>query len=99
MTGHTVIGEETILKLADLARVELTPQEIAKFAGQLDGILKYIEKLNVLDTSNLEPLTSPFEQPMFHRPDEVHPSPGAAVILESAPEQIYDNYKVPPVIG
>jgi aspartyl-tRNA(Asn)/glutamyl-tRNA(Gln) amidotransferase subunit C len=92
-------GSETVRKTADLARLNLTDEEVAKFADQLGGILGYIEKLSKLDTTNVEPLTHPLSLATPLREDEVHPSPGPAVMLDVAPEQLYENYKVPQVIG
>ena len=48
------ISRENVLRVAELAYLELTPEEIETYQGQLDGILTYIEKLNELDvqTSN-----------------------------------------------
>ena len=90
---------ETVKKVAHLARLEITDEEANTFTSQLGHILKYIDKLNELDTKNVEPITQVLniETPM--REDAVAPSLGAEALLASAPEQIFENYKVPQVIA
>lgn len=92
-------SSETVMKVAHLARLELTAEETAKFSSQLTKILDYVEKLNSLDTSKVEPMTQVHDVETPLREDETRPSPGAAAILDSAPEQVFDNYKVPQVIA
>lgn len=50
------ITREDVLRVAELAHLELSEAEIEMFSRQLDSILSYVEKLNELDTSNVEPL-------------------------------------------
>ena len=45
-----------MLRVAELAHLDLTPEEVETYQGQLDGILNYIEKLNELDVSEVEPM-------------------------------------------
>lgn len=92
-------GEDTVRKVAALARLQLTEQEVAKFAIQLGNVLGYVDKLNTLDTSKIEPLSNPLEISTPLRPDERRPSPGAEVMMESAPESLYESYKVPQVMS
>ncbi len=49
------ITREEIKHIAELSRLELTEQEIIKFGGQLDSILKYVGQLNEVDTKRVEP--------------------------------------------
>ncbi|MEW6057270.1 MAG: Asp-tRNA(Asn)/Glu-tRNA(Gln) amidotransferase subunit GatC [Bdellovibrionota bacterium] len=91
--------EETVRKVADLARLQLTEAELGQFTAQLGNILGYIEKLNQLDTSKVEPMTHALDLATPTRPDVVQPSTGAQAITESAPESLYENYKVPQVLG
>ena len=51
------ITREDVLRVAELAHLELTEAEIEMFSRQLDSILTYAEKLNELDTSNVEPMS------------------------------------------
>jgi len=92
-------SEETVKKVADLARLQLSAEEVTKFTHQVGEILKYIEKLNTLDTTNVEPLSHALDLTSSLRSDEARPSPGADAMTESAPESLYENYKVPQVMG
>ena len=91
--------EETVNKVAHLARLELTPAETTKFATQLGQILGYIEKLNELDTKNVEPLTQVQEYATPLRDDVVKQIASPAEILACAPESVFENFKVPQVIA
>ena len=51
------LGKEEVKKVARLANITLTAKEIDKFSEQLSDVLTYIEKLNELDTTNVEPLS------------------------------------------
>lgn len=50
------ISREDVLRVAELAQLELTPAEVELYRGQLDEILTYVDKLNELDTSRVEPM-------------------------------------------
>jgi aspartyl-tRNA(Asn)/glutamyl-tRNA(Gln) amidotransferase subunit C len=50
------ISREDVLRVAELAQLELAPAEVELYRGQLDEILTYIDKLNELDTSRVEPM-------------------------------------------
>lgn len=50
------ITREDVLRVAELAHLELSEAEIEMFSRQLDSILSYVDKLNELDTSNVEPM-------------------------------------------
>lgn len=92
-------GAETVRKIANLARLELTESEIQTFSNQLGKVLSYIEKLEKLDVSQVKPLTNPLDRPLKLRSDEQRQGTEAQHILESAPEQLYENYKVPVIIS
>ncbi len=51
------ISREEVLRVAQLAHLELAPEEVETYRGQLDEILSYIGKLQELDVSNVEPMT------------------------------------------
>ena len=51
------INREDVLRVAQLAHLELAPEEVETYRGQLDEILSYIGKLQELDVSNVEPMT------------------------------------------
>ncbi len=85
--------------IAKLARLEFSKQEKEKFTHQLNDILKYVEKLNELDTSNVEPLSHVIELQNVFRADEVKPSVPTEDALKNAPAKTEKYFKVPKVIG
>ena len=91
--------QDTIRKVADLARLELSATEVEKYTGQVASILGYVEKLNELDTTNVEPLTHPLDLTTPLREDRVAKPLGDESVLASAPDALYDSYKVPQVLG
>lgn len=89
-----------VQKVAKLARLELTADEAARFAAQLEGVLAYIDQLRAVDTEGVEPLISPLEPvetPLA--PDAVKPSPGAAAMTSISADSTGDQFDVPPVMG
>ena len=87
-----------IEKVARLARLELSEEEKATFGSQLEQILAYMEQLNKLDTSNVEPLTHPLDVKNVFRPDEVKPSLTQAEVLSNGPEVQSGHFKVPKIM-
>lgn len=51
------VSKKDVQHIARLARIELTPEEEQKFAGDLSAVLEFVEKLKEVDTKNVEPLT------------------------------------------
>ena len=85
--------------VAKLARLELSNAEKEKFAHQLNEILAYIEKLNELETSSVEPLSHVIELRNVMRDDVMKPSYPREEMLKNAPERTEKFFKVPKVIG
>jgi aspartyl-tRNA(Asn)/glutamyl-tRNA(Gln) amidotransferase subunit C len=85
--------------VANLAKLELSDEEKRRFQKELDNIIKYIDQLNELDTTNV-PITShvTFLQNIF-REDEVLPSLSPDQALANAPEKKDGFFRVPRVIG
>jgi len=92
------ISREQVEHVAVLARLELTPEEIDTFTGQMDAILAYVEKLNELDTSGIVPTAHAVPMENAFRTDEVKPSIGAESALGNAPGRVEDFFRVPKVI-
>lgn len=93
------VSIQDVEKIAELARLKLTENEKEKMTGQLNMILDYMEKLNELDTSMIEPLAHTQELVNVFREDTVQPSLPAEKALENAPERTDQYFKVPKVIG
>jgi aspartyl-tRNA(Asn)/glutamyl-tRNA(Gln) amidotransferase subunit C len=84
--------------IASLARLEFSEQEKVKLTHQLNQILAYMEQLNKLDTSNVEPLSHVIELSNVFRDDEVKPSLSPEEALKNAPAKTEKFFKVPKVI-
>ncbi|MEK6288546.1 MAG: Asp-tRNA(Asn)/Glu-tRNA(Gln) amidotransferase subunit GatC [Acidobacteriota bacterium] len=97
------ITKTDVEKIAELARLELTPEETDLFTEQLSSIIGYVEKLNELDTTDVPPMShcSPGggDTEYAKRDDEVRPSLGQRLAVENAPDAEAGYFKVPRVIG
>ncbi|WP_066381479.1 MULTISPECIES: Asp-tRNA(Asn)/Glu-tRNA(Gln) amidotransferase subunit GatC [unclassified Anabaena] len=94
-----MIDREQVHKVALLARLELTPEEEEQFTTQLGSILDYVEQLSELDVSNVPPTTRAIDLSNVTREDELQPYPDREGILNSAPEQEGDFFKVPKILN
>lgn len=96
------IKESDIRKVADLAHLEITQAELEMFTPQMVDIVAYVEQLNALDTSNIEPslggLTPEGEATDSSRADEVQPSLGQRVALAEAPDAASGHFRVPKIL-
>jgi len=94
------ITEKEVEYVARLARLELTGDEKIKFAGQLESILSYIDKLNALDTKNIPPTSHALSLKNVWREDKLEVCPDATreALLANAPEREDDFFKVKKVI-
>lgn len=97
------ISKADVEKIAELARLELTVEEMESFTGQLSSILGHIDKLNELDTTNIAPmshcLTVDSDSNDARRDDLTRPSLGQRLAIENAPDAEAGYFKVPRVIG
>jgi len=97
------ITETDIEKIAQLAHLEITDQERKMFAPQISEIVTYVEQLNEIDTSSIEPalggLTPEGEATSSDRNDEVQPSLGQKIALDQAPDPAAGHFRVPKVLG
>ncbi len=84
--------------VAHLARIALTPEEEQKLSAQLGNILGYIEKLNELDVSNVEPTAHAVPLVNITRPDEIHPSLSTEEALRNAPARANGLFLVPKIV-
>lgn len=81
-----------------LARLRLTAAEESRLAEQLDKILQYMEKLNQLDTSEVEPFTHAIDVVNAWREDSVTNQPDPEALLANAPAREGGFFKVPKII-
>lgn len=94
-----MIDREQVRKVALLARLELTPEEEDQFTNQLGSILDYFEQLNELDVSNVPPTARAIDVRNVTRTDTLQPYSDREAILQSAPEQEGDFFKVPKILS
>jgi aspartyl-tRNA(Asn)/glutamyl-tRNA(Gln) amidotransferase subunit C len=96
------ITEADVKKIADLAHMEITPEELRALTPQMAAIVEYIEQLNELDTSQVEPatggLTPEGERTPSAREDSARPSLGQKLALEEAPDPSHGHFRVPKVL-
>jgi aspartyl-tRNA(Asn)/glutamyl-tRNA(Gln) amidotransferase subunit C len=92
------ISPEKALAIATLSRLEISPEQAAGLSVQMDDILGYMDKLNELDTSSVEPMYTPVEQPGFLREDEVRKDFDRTEILRNAPETDGEYFIVPRIV-
>ncbi|MBV9386874.1 MAG: Asp-tRNA(Asn)/Glu-tRNA(Gln) amidotransferase subunit GatC [Chroococcidiopsidaceae cyanobacterium CP_BM_ER_R8_30] len=94
-----MIDREQVRKVALLARLELTAEQEEQLTSQLGGILEYFEQLSELDVSDVEPTARAIDVNNVTRPDELHPFEDRLAILDSAPDQEGDFFKVPKILS
>jgi aspartyl-tRNA(Asn)/glutamyl-tRNA(Gln) amidotransferase subunit C len=95
------ITEQEVRRVADLANLALRDDEVARMALDLSGILTHIDKLNELDTSNVEPMAQVLfdaEETATLREDQERPTLTNAEAVGNAPVTSGGYYKVPRVI-
>lgn len=96
------VGVEEVSRVAELANLELTAEETPRMQKDLNAILDYVDQLNELDTTGVEPLAQVSELGEgvgnTLRADEVRPSVDRAAIMNNAPESNGEFFKVPKVI-
>lgn len=94
------VDEALLRKVAELARLHLTDEEVRTFTPQLSQVLGYVEKLAEVDVAGVEPLTHPLEIPVRLRPDQARSLSEAerAELLSCAPEILDSGFRVPPIV-
>ena len=94
-----LIDEKITLKIASLAKLELTDQEIKEYSKDLTNILKWMEELKEVDVSNIQPVTSVTENELYERADDAYKNTvEQEKILLNAPEKVGEYFTVPKVI-
>jgi|TARA_Y100000591_G_scaffold90783_1_gene76726 aspartyl-tRNA(Asn)/glutamyl-tRNA(Gln) amidotransferase subunit C len=94
-----LIDEKITLKIASLAKLELTDQEIKEYSKDLTNILKWMEELKEVDVSNVQPVTSVTKNELYEREDIAYKNTvEQEKILLNAPEKVGEYFTVPKVI-
>lgn len=92
------IDKNTVRKVASLARLEMSEADLDIMTPKLNGILKWIEQLQALNTDNVEPLANVANIELKLRPDRVTDGNDAAKVLANAPEEVGGFFVVPKVV-
>jgi aspartyl-tRNA(Asn)/glutamyl-tRNA(Gln) amidotransferase subunit C len=92
------IDKKVVEYVAHLARLRLQPEEVELYTGQLDRILDYMDKLNSLDTTGIEPTTHVIPLVNVFREDAVDNNFQVEESVGNAPERKGSSFKVPPII-
>jgi aspartyl-tRNA(Asn)/glutamyl-tRNA(Gln) amidotransferase subunit C len=98
MVSVMKIDTNLVNYLSRLARLKLADSEIQKMTDELTKILEYVEQLNQLDVTGVEPLVHTLEQYNIVRADENRPSLPREQVLYNAPDKDKGFFKVPKVI-
>ena len=92
------ISRDQVIYVTQLARLSLPEEQIEMYQGQLDQILAYIDRLNQVDTSNVEPTTHVIPITNVLREDELKDSLPVEEVLANAPQKESLSFCVPKVI-
>ncbi|RMF40694.1 MAG: Asp-tRNA(Asn)/Glu-tRNA(Gln) amidotransferase subunit GatC [Alphaproteobacteria bacterium] len=92
------IDEATARRVAHLARIRLSEEEVAPFAQEISGILGWIEQLQEVDVEGVEPMSAVMPMPLKRRPDIVTDGGIREDVLANAPETREGFFVVPKVV-
>ncbi|WP_337865019.1 Asp-tRNA(Asn)/Glu-tRNA(Gln) amidotransferase subunit GatC [Ignavibacterium sp.] len=92
------VTKKEVEKIAELAKLKFTEKELENFTHQMNDILKYMEKLNELNTDDVQPLSHPNEAMNVFRNDELKKSISTVEALKNAALADENYFKVPKVI-
>ncbi|MBF0341278.1 MAG: Asp-tRNA(Asn)/Glu-tRNA(Gln) amidotransferase subunit GatC [Magnetococcales bacterium] len=92
------ITEQTIRHVATLARLEIPPEEIPVYTGQLSRILELMEQLRAIPTEGIDPMSHAVEMTIPQREDRVVNTDQRDLMLSNAPDQAEGCFRVPKII-
>jgi aspartyl-tRNA(Asn)/glutamyl-tRNA(Gln) amidotransferase subunit C len=88
-----------VAKVARLARLDVTPDEVERMTAQLAGMLAHFDDIDALDLGAVEPMTQPYPIVNVLRRDEVQPTLDRDEVLAAAPAAEDGRFRVPPILG
>jgi len=92
------IDKDTVKHISKLARISLNDKQVDSLSKDLSSIIRFIEKLNKLNTDNVKPLTSIIDASLKSREDEIRDGKIRDQILKNSPENNDEFFVVPKVI-
>ncbi len=97
------VMKDWIEKIAELARLELSPEELRSYEIQLSQILEHVRTLESVHVDEVKPLIHPIEFLDSMRDDQLHSFPrtneGLSAVMDSAPELVHQGFKVPAILS
>jgi aspartyl-tRNA(Asn)/glutamyl-tRNA(Gln) amidotransferase subunit C len=93
------VSREQVLKMAKLARLELSDADVEKMASSLDKLVGYMAMLKQIDLKDVEPMLAVDTSTRPLRPDEPHVSLPKEKTFANAPSVNMDHFSIPKVIG
>ena len=92
------MDKQTVLKVAKLARLKIDEARAEALATDFEGLFKWIEQLDEVDTTGVEPMTSVSGQKAYRRPDVVNDGDIQSQIVANAPDSSEGFFVVPKVV-
>jgi len=92
-----LITKKDVEHVANLARIKLSEEDTEKFTKQLGDIIKYVDQLNEVDTTGVEPMAHPYPLYNVAREDVVSYKATKEELLKNAPEEENSFFKVPKI--
>jgi aspartyl-tRNA(Asn)/glutamyl-tRNA(Gln) amidotransferase subunit C len=96
--AHMILSIEEVEHIAELARLQLSQEEIEIYRQQLSAILEYARRLRELDTAGIPPTSSVLPARSVLRQDEPGPGLSPQALLRNAPQVEQGQFRVPPVL-
>src|SRR6476646_9336792 len=93
------ISRDDVAHIANLARLELTDDELELFTAQLGAVLEHAADVEALDVGDVSPTMHPYPLRNVFRADEVRPGVDRDEVLGQAPAAEEGRFKVPPILG
>ena len=92
------LTHDEVRKIAELAKLELTDQEVALYSGQLSSILQYFRRLQELDTSHIAPTASVLPLTNVFRADEAETPLTPTQVISNAADSVDNQFRVSTVL-
>ena len=92
------IDNQTVRKVSKLAKIKINEKEETKLIEELNNILGWVDELKKVDTEQIEPMLSVFNESMVMRKDEVSSATSDELVLKNAPESKSGFFVVPKVV-
>jgi aspartyl-tRNA(Asn)/glutamyl-tRNA(Gln) amidotransferase subunit C len=93
------LSTEAVAKVARLARLDLTEDELERATGQLSDMLDHFAEIDALDLSDVEPMNQPYPHVNVLRDDVEQPTLDRDEVMASAPKSEDGRFWVPPILG